>query len=242
MTEMKILFYDWLGRYKDYLPDKVRAYCLLSIKQYVNKFARFCMAAKMYKDSLTIPPFCLIVCCIGTFMNCWSKWFDFQLSKLILCHVKTYIKDYQQILDDTRVLQLPSNAGQFAANANLMQNNIDIEHAIKDILQWLSELDTKGLLTKDIPLKALKMAMELIMKHNVRALFSTTHWHSHGHICSSDVGHFTLSTTKIIISFSPMAIVYHTSVASLMEFTVLGLVTIPTNRENSAMISLTLES
>ena len=62
MTKIKILLFDWLGKYKDCLPDKERAYCLLSIKKYANKFARFCMTAKMHKDFLTILSFRLIAC------------------------------------------------------------------------------------------------------------------------------------------------------------------------------------
>ena len=91
-------------------------------------------------------------------MNCWSKWLDFQLSKFI-CHMETYVKDYQQILDEIKVLQLPLNAWQFAVDANSMYNNIDTEHTIKLISWWLDKLNTKALLLEDFSLKVAKKAM-----------------------------------------------------------------------------------
>ena len=105
---LKYLFRDWLMHFKDILRDNEFKFCLRSIQKYGNKIARFRMTAKIHEEYLTIPPFRLIVCCVGKFMNCWSKWLDFQLSKLIP-FVKSHVKYYQQILDETKKLQLTSD-------------------------------------------------------------------------------------------------------------------------------------
>ena len=93
---LKYLFRDWLMRFKDILCNDEFRFYLRSIQKYDDKIARFRMTAKMQKEYLTIP-----LCCVGTFMNYWSKWLDFQLSKLIP-YVKSHVKDYQQILDETK--------------------------------------------------------------------------------------------------------------------------------------------
>ena len=107
-----------------------------------------------------------IVCCAGTFMNDWSKWLDYQLQQLKPL-VPTYLRDSQQVLGDMRDLQLPPNAYLVTADANAMYNNIDTNHAIEVISWWLDDLAVKGKLPKNFPLEAVKVAMKIIMKHNV---------------------------------------------------------------------------
>ena len=72
-------------------------------------------------------------------MNDWSKWLDYWLQKL-KSKVPTYVKDSQQILDETQELDLPPNNLLFVADANSMYNNINTEHAIEVIEWWLKDM------------------------------------------------------------------------------------------------------
>ena len=64
-----------------------------------------------------------IVCCVGTFVNDWSKWLDYWLQQLKHL-VPTYVKDSQQVLDDVKLINLPPNAKLFTCDAHSMYNNI----------------------------------------------------------------------------------------------------------------------
>ena len=107
-----------------------------------------------------------IVCCVGTWINNWSLWLSVQLKKLTP-HIPSYIKDYQQVLDELRELDLPPHAYVYVGDANAMYNNIDLEHAFEVIFEWLDELMRNGLLPDDFPLEAVKRAMVYIMQNNV---------------------------------------------------------------------------
>ena len=79
----------------------------------------------------------------------------------------SFVKDYQQILDETRDLQLPSNARLYVGDANSMYTNIELEHAMRVISWWLDDLQRRNLLPEGFPLEAVKRAMEHIMRNNV---------------------------------------------------------------------------
>ena len=81
-----------------------------------------------------------------------------QLNKLT-AHIPSYIKDYQQILDKTRELNLPPHAILYVADSNAMYNNILLEHAFKVVFEWFDKLMKKGLLPNDFPLEAVKQDM-----------------------------------------------------------------------------------
>ena len=135
----------------------------MSLKKYPDKLARFRMTAKVHKDPWKTPP---IVCCVGTFMNDWSKWLDFWLQKL-KTKVPTYVKDSQQIVDETKALKLPPNSLLFAIDANSMYNNIDTKHAIKVMGWWLNDLARKKELPEGFSLEAVLSAMRKIMHENL---------------------------------------------------------------------------
>jgi len=134
-----------------------------SLQDNPDQLSRFRQTIKIHKDPYKMRP---IICCAGTFMNAWSKWLDYWLQKL-KHHVPTYTKDSQQILDETKSIQLPSNALLFSADANSMYNNIDTDHAIEVITWWLKDLADRKLLPERFPLEAVLEAMVVIMKNNI---------------------------------------------------------------------------
>ena len=154
---------SFYSRFKEDLSKAEIQFLARSLRKYPTKHARFRMTAKVHKIPWMMRP---IVCCAGTFMNDWSKWLDYWLQQL-KPNVPTYTKDSQQILDETRLLNLSPNAKLFTCDANSMYNNIDTEHAIEVISWWLDDLHAKGKLPLGFPLEPVKVAMKMIMRNNV---------------------------------------------------------------------------
>lgn len=139
-----------------------RTYLHRATERDEGQFARFRMSLKAHKSPWKMRP---IVCCAGTLMNHLSRWLDHQLQKLKPL-IPTYIRDSGQLLDLLANLgPLPPNAKVFTADANSMYTNIDTDHAIEVINQWLDSLGPR--LPQGFPLEAVKEAMELVMRYNV---------------------------------------------------------------------------
>ena len=132
-----------------------------------GRISKFRMTPKVHKKPWKMRP---IVCCCGTLLNHLSRWLDYHFQKLRPL-VKSYIKDSAQFLARLRELQqngqLPLNIWVFTADARSMYTNIDTEHALKVIGEWLDKLRRDGLLPADFPLEAVKEAMALVMQNNV---------------------------------------------------------------------------
>jgi hypothetical protein len=177
MRHLEIQFNNWLTKYhwNQYharqtgvihdgpigITDAEGEYLCAAQDHDLQKLARFRMTMKIHKNPWKMRP---IVCCAGTWMNCWSKWLDYQLQR-VKPFVTTFLRDAQQVIDETRDLVLPANARIFTADANAMYNNIDTEHAIKVIGEWLDELAV--LIGTDFPVEAIKDAMAIIMRNNI---------------------------------------------------------------------------
>ena len=165
LTNMRYKLNKWMFTHKESIPANERNYLAQSTKLFADKFARFRLTPKQHKQKVPVPlrP---IVCTVGTFMNCWSVWLAHYLSQ-VKHHVKSYLRDYQQVLDETKNLQLAPNALFYTADAVSMYNNIKIDHAIYVISLWLDKLYDEGKLPEGYPLEAVKEAMKFIMKNNV---------------------------------------------------------------------------
>ena len=139
-------------------------YLSRAVDYYADKIARFRMSLKAHKTPWKMRP---IVCCVGTFMNCLSCWLDYWFQKLKHL-IPTYIRDSKQLLTKLQDLQaLPPNARLFTADANSMYTNIDTDHAIEVITQWLRNLEQQNLLPVGFPTGAIIEAMELVMRNNL---------------------------------------------------------------------------
>lgn len=134
-----------------------------SLSESADKLAVARFTAKVHKDPWKLRP---IICCCGTFMNAWSKWLDYWLQKLKPL-IPSYVKDYQQVLRETKRLRLPLHARLFAADANSMYNNICTDHAIEVISWWLNDMHEKDKLPYNFPLDAVLSAMVTIMRNNI---------------------------------------------------------------------------
>ena len=154
----------WLSKWQDHIALAERIFLRQAMQKYPDKLARFRMSLKAHKNPWKMRP---IVCCSGTFINCLSRWLDHWLQKLKPL-LPTYIKNSTQLLqwfEDLGVL--PHNAYLFTADANSMYTNIDTDHAIKVISEWLDSLHHNKQLPANFPLEAVKEAMMLVMKNNI---------------------------------------------------------------------------
>ena len=110
-----------------------------------------------------------IVCCCGTLLNHLSRWLDYWFQKLRPL-IPSYIKNSSQLIARLKELHqngpLPPNIWLFIADARAMYNNIDTDHALKVIGEWLDKLQRNELLPNDFPLGAVKEAMALVMQNN----------------------------------------------------------------------------
>ena len=139
---LQYLLRDWIRRYcprsatdppssHQYIQNEEVTFLIRSLQRHPDNIAKFCMICKVHKTPWVTRP---IVCCFGTFMNCWSKWLDHWLQQLKGI-VSSHVKDGQQILDKTQRLTIPPNAWLVSADAKAMYNNIDTLHAI-EVLNW----------------------------------------------------------------------------------------------------------
>jgi len=146
---------------KDLLRSEAEQHFLLeSIRKYPDNLAKFRMSLKAHKTPWKMRP---IVCCAGTMLNNLSRWLDFWLQKT-KPFIPTYLKDSDQLLNLLNNLgPLPPNAKLFAADANSMYTNIDTDHALHVVGNWLDSLEDQ--LPPDFPLEAVKDAMAIVMRN-----------------------------------------------------------------------------
>jgi len=159
----------FINKHRDVMSEAERKYLRDSLAVYpTERFPRFRMTLKVHKNPAKFRP---IVCCAGTFMNGLSKWVDYWLQQLKK-FIPSYIKDSATLLRRLRALgRLPSEARLFTADAQSMYTNIDTNHAIEVIGNWLDNLETNGSLEDNglghFPIAAVKEAMKLVMENNI---------------------------------------------------------------------------
>jgi hypothetical protein len=96
--------------------------------------------------------------------SCWIDYWFQQLRPLI----PSFIKKSEQLIGNLKDLgELPPGALLFKANEKSMYTNIDTEHAILVINQWLNDLSQKVQLPPGFPLIPLKKVLEIVMRNNV---------------------------------------------------------------------------
>ena len=135
-----------------------------SIDKYRDKPTRFRLTIKVHKRPWKTRP---IVCCAGTMLNGFSRWIDYWLQQLKPL-IPSFINNSEQLINDLQNLgELPPGALLFKADAESMYTNIDTEHAVAVINQWLDDLSNNSQLPPGFPLLPLKQTLEIVMRNNV---------------------------------------------------------------------------
>ena len=134
-----------------------------------RRLPQFYITPKVHKTPWATRP---IVSCVGSHIEVLSKYLDHELQKVThLC--PGYLKDSQALLEQLNQLgPLPPGAKLFTADAVSMYTNIDTDHGIKTIQQWLI-LHKHELPTDFPPIGFIVRALKIVMKQNVFQLDDT---------------------------------------------------------------------
>lgn len=117
-----------------------------------------------------------IVSCINSIPEIFLKWIDHWLKKCTSKLVPTYIKDSKELIDQLRTEfpnGVPKGAKLFSADAVSMYSNIDTDHGLQIIGQFL-EIN-KDNLPANFPKDMLLAALKEIMTNNIFQ-FGDTFW------------------------------------------------------------------
>jgi hypothetical protein len=162
ITTIKMKIGQFLQSFSKILPENKRQFLIGSIKQH-KKIPSFYLTMKIHKTPMATRPIVAIRGSITSGLGCWL---DQQLQP-ICKQLPTYLKSSFVLTDLLTALpDLPTGARLFTANAISMYTNIDTDHAIDEIRQFLPA-------TK--PNKAIMEAITIIMKNNFFQ-FGDTSW------------------------------------------------------------------
>jgi hypothetical protein len=157
-----------IERHKDTLPDSEVTYFARSLQQTV-RIPIFYLTIKIHKDPWATRP---VVSCVGSLMNIFSKWLDFQMKKLLPL-ATAYLRDSYQVLNQLRALRLPTTAKLFTADAVSMYSNINADHGLATFRRWFTMF--KHEVPTDFPTTLFLRLLEAVMTTNVFQ-FGDTFW------------------------------------------------------------------
>jgi hypothetical protein len=159
-----------LDHYRHHLAPNEITY-FKRVFQLQCRLPQFYIAPKVHKTPWKTRP---IVSCTNSLLGYLSKWVDRQLQKVVhLC--PGYIKDSNEMLQKLQQLDpLPPTTVIIVADAVSMYTNIDTQHGIQTLKEWLDA--HRAELPKGFPTGLVVAATELIMTCNIFQ-FDDTFWH-----------------------------------------------------------------
>ena len=162
-------FQDLFETYNETLPQSEAKYLYRALKQN-HRIAQFYCIPKVHKTPYKTRP---IVSDVGSAMSYLSKFVDTYLQKVVnLC--PGYLKDSQSLIEMLNNLgKLPPTAVIIIADAVSMYTNIDTDHALETLKQWLHL--HRYALPSGFPTTLILKALNLVMRNNVFQ-FDDTYW------------------------------------------------------------------
>ena len=143
-------------------PDELTFLSRLKSELFDSLFSKFYMTAKVHKPKLKFRP---VVATCGTMLHGISKWADYHLQKLMHL-IPTYIRDCFEVKAEMEQLgQLPEGTRLFTMDATSMYTNIDTDHGLHILEQFLEM--HKDELPAGFPTKLVLEAMNIVMRFNV---------------------------------------------------------------------------
>jgi hypothetical protein len=124
---------------------------------------------KVHITPTTLRP---VVSCSGSLSTVFSTWLDYKM-KLLLPHVRSYVKNSTEIINDLKMLHIPDGALLFSADATPMYTNIETNLGIASIKNFITSHQDK--LPPNFPTNLFLLVLTLIMKFNVFT-FTDTYW------------------------------------------------------------------
>ena len=135
-AHIRYLYHNFVNKHKNILGDEVCTFMLRGYREFGDKIAQFRTTVKIHKNPWKLRP---IVAKCGTILECVSKWLDFKLQKLVEL-MPAVVKDSQTFRDELVSLDLPKNARIFTSDAVSMYTNIDLNHAMQVMQDWMDTL------------------------------------------------------------------------------------------------------
>ena len=135
-----------------------------------HRLPQFYGMPKVHKQPHKIRP---VISKAGNELEVLSKWLDSQLQRVVhLC--PGYLRDNWELLRLLRDMKpLPKNSFFVTADAEAMYSNIDTDHGLETLDNWLKL--HKQELPKDFPTETVIHGLAIVMKNNVFA-FGDTFW------------------------------------------------------------------
>ena len=132
--------------------------------EYSDKLiSKFYMTAKVHKPKLKFRP---VVATCGTILHGISKWVDYHRQKLMHLIPTYYIRDcFEAKAEMEQLGQLPEGTRLFTMDATSMYTNIDTDHGLHILEQFLEM--HKNELPTGFPTKLVLEAMNIVMRFNV---------------------------------------------------------------------------
>jgi hypothetical protein len=93
--------------------------------------------------------------------------------KALLPFVRSYTKNFLDVITDIKSLTLPENALLFLADAKSMYTNIDTDIGLESIKCFLQ--DNRNNLPTNFPTDLFQQVLEAVMKNNIFR-FADTYW------------------------------------------------------------------
>jgi hypothetical protein len=175
------------------LSDRHAKFLEDSLTLVEDPFPRLYLLFKIHKSPLKTRP---IVSVSGSTLHALGRWVDCQLQPLMKT-LPSFIASSWELKNSLEKLpSLPSHARLFTCDAVGMYTNIDTDHALAVIADFLDNHP----LAVGLPANALVSALELVMRCNIFQ-FGDTYWHQ---LCGTAMG-------------TPPAVVYATLYYAIHE-------------------------
>ena len=134
-----------------------------------DPFPTFYLTIKIHKSPWKTRP---IVSCSGSLLYALGVWVDRKL-QIVAQSQHSYISSSRQLKDLLIPLDLPADSQVFTADAVSMYTNINTNHALHIIGNYLQRNSKKF---PSVPYEAVMVGLSLIMNNNVFR-FGDTFWH-----------------------------------------------------------------
>jgi hypothetical protein len=128
---------------------------------------------KVHKNGRRSRP---VVSSVNSIPEIFSKWVDYWLKTVVGRLLPTYVRDSEHLITElhkTFPNGLPKNAKLFSVDAVAMYSNIDTDHGITVLKDWLRLYQDE--LPPSMPVDFVVAALEEIMKNNIFQ-FGDTYW------------------------------------------------------------------
>ena len=158
----------WLKKHHRAVGRNARTYIVHHLAECTDPFPFFYQLYKIHKEPITTRP---VISGCGSLLHSVGHWIDEQLQPIART-MPGYFKSSYELKEDLCSLTLPPNAVLFTADAVSMYTNIDTDHALQSIEDFIGENSCKF---PDLQDEALIEALHLVMK-NMICVFGDLHF------------------------------------------------------------------